>query len=161
MVASALAFASGTVLVRVSLAPDSKWVLIVASAAALVQALLLTLRPVEKARKHNDLARDFITLEKQVARRQDPMSQDGLNAFESERLTIEAQEPPIARILDVMCHNELLRAYGRESEKKPVSWSQRVTANLRSEYSEPWRFWKLLKVWLFRRRHEQNERFAG
>ena len=160
-VAVSLAFASGTVLVRVSLAEDSQWVLIVASVSALAQALLLTLQPGQKARKHNDLARDFIALEKQVTRRQNQVSQDRLDAFTSERLTIESREPPVARILDAMCHNEMLRAYGRESEERPISWFQRLTANLRSEYSEPWRRWKALRVWLSRRRHEQDERYAG
>ena len=133
-VAVSLAFASGTVLVRVSLAVDSKWVLIVASVSALAQALLLTLQQGQKARKHNDLARDFIALEKQVTRRQNQISQDRLDAFTSKRLTIESREPPVARILDAMCHNEMLRAYGRENEQRPVSWFQRLTANLRSEY---------------------------
>ena len=160
-VAVSLAFASGTVLVRVSLAVDSKWVLIVASVSALAQALLLTLQPGQKARKHNDLARDFIALEKQVTRRQNQISQDRLDAFTSERLTIESREPPVARILDAMCHNEMLRAYDRGDEERPVSWFQRLTANLRSEYNEPGRRWKALKVWLSRRRHEQNERYVG
>ena len=134
--AVAVAFASGTVLVRVA-QPDSIWVLVAATVSAVTQALLLTLQPSQKARKHNDLARDFISLETQIATRQACLTTTILGEFMAKRLMIEAGEPPVARILDVICHNDLLMAYGQDDEKKPISWLQRLTANLRSEYNEP------------------------
>ncbi len=46
-----------------------------------------------------------------------------------ERLEIEADEPPIKRVLDTLCHNELARAIGEPSQEKPVRFLQRLFAN--------------------------------
>ena len=130
----ALIAASTTVLVRVAW-PDSVAVLVVASVSVLAQALALTWTPGRRARQHNEIARSFIDLEqKMVLGARDELS---FHKFQAARLRIEAGEPPIARIVDVMCHNELARAYGQGEYEKRVSRFQRVTSHFRSEYIEP------------------------
>jgi hypothetical protein len=58
---------------------------------------------------------------------------DRLPGIAAERLFIEADEPPILHILDVLCHNELMSAYGCEwDELIYVPWYQRLQAPLRS-----------------------------
>ena len=48
-----------------------------------------------------------------------------------ERLAIEAEEPPVLRVLDTLCHNELTRAmgYGQEYQAK-VGFFQRLFAQI-------------------------------
>jgi hypothetical protein len=40
-----------------------------------------------------------------------------LAAFTARRLEIEADEPPILKVLDSVCHNELLRAMGYDKSE--------------------------------------------
>ena len=47
-----------------------------------------------------------------------------------ERLLLETDEPPVKRYLDVMCHNELVRALGYAEEHHwPLKWWQRAIAH--------------------------------
>jgi hypothetical protein len=77
-----------------------------------------------KARLHNDLERRFLELEKCTISNKNP-TQDDIISFESSRLEIEADEPPILKVLDIICHNELSRALGYDkSNFYHVSWYQ-------------------------------------
>ena len=50
--------------------------------------------------------------------------------LKARRLQIEATEPPILRVLDAMCHNELLTALGGdEGQRARVTRLQRWLAN--------------------------------
>ena len=83
-----------------------------------------------KARQHGDPARRLMALERPLV--EIGAAPTGAALVESirERLDIEADEPPIRRILDTLCHNELWRAMGYpESEMVPVSFLQRLFAN--------------------------------
>ena len=81
------------------------------------------------ARLHSDLARRFIELEKEFLPEK-ATTRAELDRLEAARLTIEADEPPILRILDSVCHNELLRAMGYEDEVfLKIFWFQRLFAN--------------------------------
>ena len=55
------------------------------------------------ARQHNDLAREFIGLERDLVRVGD-VTPERLAELTARRLDIEAAEPPILRVLDAMCH---------------------------------------------------------
>ena len=82
------------------------------------------------ARLHFDLSRRFIALEKNMMLRSVPIAQDYSEIWAA-RLDIEADEPLIKRLVDVMCHNELIRAQGLdESHCKDVPFIKRVTAHL-------------------------------
>jgi len=47
------------------------------------------------------------------------------------RLAIESDEPPTLRVLDSLCHNEVLRALGQEAHRVgPISGWQRLFAHV-------------------------------
>lgn len=83
---------------------------------ALLVALLTTLdqvmRTARKARIHSALAVRFCQLEREMARIGPAVLNARLNDFTAQRLEIEQDEPPVLRVLDVICHNELCRAMG-------------------------------------------------
>lgn len=90
----------------------------------------LVVGSMRKAWLHADLARRFIVLEQKLVAQQAEPTADALLEVERERLAIEADEPPIRRVLDTLCHNELWRAMGYpESQVAPVSFFQRVFAH--------------------------------
>ena len=81
------------------------------------------------ARLHSDLARRFMELERELERMKDP-TEDALLEARSSRLRIEVEEPPIYRILDILCHNELVIACGLcRSEIYEVPWWTRIRAH--------------------------------
>ncbi len=82
----------------------------------------------EKARLHNDLAREFIDLEIAFEKTGGALSREQLTEFTTQRLRIEAKEPPILRVLDLQCHNELCRAIGRTDECVSIGPFQRFFA---------------------------------
>ena len=48
--------------------------------------------------------------------------------IENRRLAIEQDEPPIYRVVDTLCHNEMLRRMNRENEQILVPVWMRITA---------------------------------
>lgn len=77
-------------------------------------------------RLHSDLTRRFNELEREMTQAGD-FNEAQLRTFISKRLEIEADEPPILRVLDSICHNELMRAMGHEkSELLKIGWLQRL-----------------------------------
>ena len=78
----------------------------------------------EKARLHHDLARRFTLLQKKISvSPEDNKYKD----YYSERLDIEADEPPVRSILNMMCYNEILRAKGYPLEDQvTIKWYQRL-----------------------------------
>ncbi len=81
--------------------------------AALVSALAgldLVIGSARKARKHDILKYRFIALEARMiaAGSLDETQPDWL----TERLMIESEEPPVLRVLDTICHNDLMRSMG-------------------------------------------------
>lgn len=103
-------------------------------AAVTVMALAyLVAGSLRKARLHTDLGRRFIALERRLVAAGSSPSDAALVEATQERLAIESDEPPVLRVLrvlDTLCHNELLRAMGYpRSEFVPVSAPQRLLAN--------------------------------
>lgn len=90
-----------------------------------------------KAGLHARFVRDFTHLEKRL--RTDD-SAETITAVEQERLEIETAEPPVMLALDSICHNELLVAMDLDSEDQrvPITWFERLTANLRSYGHRRW-----------------------
>ena len=82
----------------------------------------------QNASRHALLVRDFTRIEQCLV---GDTSDDAVRSATLERLEIEATEPPVLRVLDVICHNELLRAMGYDDprERVKVSWFQRTAAN--------------------------------
>ena len=82
------------------------------------------------ARLHNDLSRRFIDLERRMELEEEPIDAQSLAKYKANRLEIETDEPPVHRVLDMMCHNELLRAMGYDkSHFARIRFHQRVLAH--------------------------------
>lgn len=75
-----------------------------------------------------NLPKKFIHLEREIALVGEP-TDDNLRKFTACRLEIEAEEPPILRTLDRLCHNEMLRAEGHSLDKiVRVPWLEKRLA---------------------------------
>lgn len=103
------------------------WTAVAAAVAAGGAAAAVVVGPDRRAREHDGLAREFIALEREMALAEcDP---ERLAEWQAKRLEIEAAEPPILRVLDALCHDELIRAYGYdEAHRSNVTALQRWLA---------------------------------
>lgn len=100
-------------------------------AVACISGLKLVFALGVKANRHAQFVKDFTRLEKRLYGDE---SAETVAAVTRDRLDIEAAEPPVKRVLDIICHNELLVAMGYEGEtlqreRVPLTWFQRLTAN--------------------------------
>lgn len=82
-----------------------------ATLVTILSSINLVIGTVRMARLHEDLARRFIDLEKAIILAGD-FNAEQYATFVANRLDIEACEPPILRVLDSMCHNEMMRSMG-------------------------------------------------
>lgn len=97
---------------------------------AILSAINLVVGPAQGARLHAELAKRFAKLEYDVVRTQN-VDEDASNKFVAERLLIESDEPPIMRVLDTICHNELCEAMGYDvCEFYRVGWFQALFAHI-------------------------------
>jgi len=82
-----------------------------------------------KTTLHSGLVKRFIALEKKIVKVGDNIDDDTLNNFTTERLDIEANEPPILRGLDCICHNQLMRSMGYDKKDfVTIRWYQRLVS---------------------------------
>ncbi|MGE4528704.1 MAG: hypothetical protein AB7D00_10090 [Rhodospirillaceae bacterium] len=99
------------------------------SAIAIISALELILGCARKHYLHQDLSKRFKTLEAEIIDTAEP-TDDDLRRWTQRRLKIEEDEPTKLSILDVMCHNELVRADGCDSDDFwEIGPIQRLLAN--------------------------------
>ena len=111
---------------------NNNWASAAGFAVIVISGLKLVFAFGAKAGRHAQFVKDFTRLEKRLS---PGISDDEIAAVRRERLDIEVTEPPVMRVLDVICHNELLVAMGYEGEtlqreRVPLTWFQRRTANL-------------------------------
>ena len=109
------------------LAEFSAWQVSTAAVATAVFSVLdIVFMPERTARLHNELARDFIALEQDMLRIPPDPPQDDVTALVARRLAIEMREPPHLRALNLMCHNELVKAMGAPADNYvDIPWYQR------------------------------------
>lgn len=86
--------------------------LLTASVAALAGATELVFGPARAARRYDSLAVSFLALEKDLLRAGPSLTAEILVGLQSRRLDLEAAEPPVYRVLDAVCHDELVTALG-------------------------------------------------
>lgn len=92
-------------------------------------AVSLVVGASQRARLHADLARRYFFLEREIVLAVDP-TEELLRSWMAKRLEIEADEPPILRIVDTLCHNELAHAMGYGSERLyRVPWYLHLTGH--------------------------------
>lgn len=121
-----------------SLPAPNSLVLIIALTVTLAGALSVAFGFSERARTANDLYRRFAALAHQMAAHPAPGTAE-LRTWKAERLMIEADEPPIISVLNVLCHNAEMRARGYGDEHRfRVRWWQRLCANVISLPPTDW-----------------------
>ncbi len=112
----------------------SGWPLLLQLAGPLLAAVLVGVALVyqvsAKSTLHNRLKREFIALEQSMLRHGDSVPPEVLADLTHRRLEIEADEPPILRVLDTICYNDVVWAMGLDpkNQMRPVTPIQRMLA---------------------------------
>ena len=104
------------------------WVrLSAASVTALAGATEVVFGFARAARRHDSLAVSFLDLEKDLVCAGPSLTPEVLVELQSRRLDLEAVEPPVYRVLDAVCHDELVTALGMDpSQRSNVTRWQRL-----------------------------------
>jgi hypothetical protein len=98
--------------------------LVASGVVTVISAINLVVGSSQRARKHDDLARQFTVLEREMI---GEVSEDRLAYMKRARLEIEAEEPPVMHVLNCICHNEQMRAEGYPKEDLAnIRWWQRA-----------------------------------
>lgn len=92
-------------------------------------AVDLVLRTVAKSRLHHDLSNEFMELEKEIIRSFQPTRSD-IAEWKARVIDIETREPPRKKVLNILMHNEVCLATGREEYLYKVGWIRRFFAHL-------------------------------
>jgi len=130
MTTSAMAVIFGSATMAALLAQaDQRYAITAAAIVTIFAAADLVIGSARMARLHTDLAKRFIVLEQAVQKPNKPTANQ-ITTWNSSRLDIEAEEPPVLRALDSICHNELLRAMGIKKGAVTITWYQRLFAQL-------------------------------
>ena len=104
--------------------------LVIPLVATLITGVALVFQVGPKAAHHESLKRRFNVLEQRLIKHRHSLSEELLRELQQERLIIEADEPPVLRVLDTLCHNELVWAMNLdEKETKEVTSPQRLFAH--------------------------------
>lgn len=125
-------FIAGIVILELTGAKSPEWVKWFAAVAAILGAFDLVVGYGHRANQHRDLKRRFCVLERKLI--QGDATQ--LQQLMGERSEIEADEPPVLRALDALCHNEMCAASGLSRTNpeecthfRKVHWFKHATAN--------------------------------
>ena len=103
--------------------------LIIPLTATLMTGIALVFQVGAKSALHASLKRRFIALERRLIRHRQNFLETLLDELTQDRLTIEADEPPVLRVLDTMCHNDVVWAMGLDRKKVvPITFCQRLFA---------------------------------
>lgn len=103
---------------------------VVASSASIVR------RFGAMANLHDCLYKDFIELQQELVRMQDP-SKGNLGVLESEVLAVESREPPIYSALNRHCHNQICRIDEEFDSIQPLRWFHVLLMNVRPFHNLP------------------------
>ncbi len=95
--------------------------ILIAFTISVTGALDLMIGTSRRSNQHAELAREFILLEAMFVT-SEPIDERTLADLISKRLLIESREPPVMRLLDTLCHFELLRAMGDAAEHPLIPW---------------------------------------
>ncbi|MEX3982827.1 hypothetical protein AB4Y45_28030 [Paraburkholderia sp. EG287A] len=124
-----LAVIFGSTAVYGVLDADQHAVALVASGAVtIISAVNLVVGSSQRARKHDDFARQFSALERDMVGDE---SEEKLAQMKRRRLEIEAEEPPVMHVLNCICHNEQMRSEGYDREDlAKIRWWQRLFSQI-------------------------------
>lgn len=104
-----------------------KVVAIIASGVVtVVSSINLVVGSAQRGRDHTDFMRKYVELEKSML---GEATQQRLLELKERRLSIEAEEPPVMRVLNMICYRELMRATGYPKDQWPkIGWFQSCVA---------------------------------
>lgn len=126
---SALSLLFGSAAIYLVLKDHETLTVIAAAVVAVASTVDLVVNTSRMAHLHSDLCRRFIELEKTMVLHANRTTDD-YNRIWAARLDIEKDEPPIKRIVDIICHNELVFAGGYdESCYQPIPLYKRLSAH--------------------------------
>ena len=101
-----------------------------AVATSVLIGLSLVGRVGTKANDHNDLKRRFIRLQQRMERDHGEVDEALVGELAEERLAIEADEPPINRVVHARCYNEVVKSLKtvQDTDKRfiKIRWWHRV-----------------------------------
>ncbi|MFM8332628.1 MAG: hypothetical protein ACKN9T_13140 [Candidatus Methylumidiphilus sp.] len=93
----------------------------------IITTVELIIGTTRKSVLHESLKRRFINLEQEIMNTEETKTKQKYTKFYKERLFIETDEPPPLRVLDAICHNELMRSMGYDkSGLATIKWYQRL-----------------------------------
>jgi len=101
------------------------WITAFALIVVFFSAIDLIIAPDKAARMHGDLSKEFFNLEKSIIITKN-ITEEAVIDLQAKRLDIEMTEPPVKRVLDAICHNELCRAMGIKNCSVEIKWYQRI-----------------------------------
>ena len=103
-----------------------------AATAAVLAALDLTFGMSRRATTHASLAQQFAQLEREMVPHEHDENVDAAVAtgFRQRRLEIEETEPPKLRVIDLLCHNELVTSTNRHEKLYPVGLVRRCVGHV-------------------------------
>lgn len=109
------------------------WMVVLSIVAALLSVWDMVVGYSSKAGLHRDLKLRFGELEISILQGDD--SATTWQDHQIRRLKIEQDEPAIYRVLDTLCHNEMIRAEGvcrimHKDQFKKVNWWKQMTRHL-------------------------------
>jgi hypothetical protein len=119
---------AGSVLFALAIPGEmASWMVCLAVLASILTACDMVIGYATVANRHAMLRARFCDLEISVLSAQDPAA---FNACQLDRLTIERDEPPVYRALDLYCYAELCAAEGRERPANfpPLRWFHALTS---------------------------------
>ena len=89
------------------------WLIVIPSViVTIVSALDLVVGTAAKSGEYTALYRRFIELEQEMISSHGKCTEEDIARWTEARLNIEIDEPPIMRIVDILCHNETARSIG-------------------------------------------------
>ena len=116
---------------------EQPWAWVPVVVVAVVGLADLIYDSARKATEHAVMKREFVLLERRMTLAES--SEDALKEMVAARLEIEADEPPIKRILIKMAYNDVLRSMGYPPDKKlRLRWIQRVLAQFVDIGTDSW-----------------------
>ncbi len=131
--ALSLIFGSSTLFVLFYEMPSEQlsWTKVIPAIVGAVSIMALVYEAPRMARLHSELARKYIELEQKMISVEPPADESGLKQFQAQKLEIEVDEPPIHRVLDLLCRNEMIHASGYDKAKLyPATRFERLTAQI-------------------------------
>lgn len=103
----------------------AEWLKVVSALAAILAAMDMVVGYSKRAALHGNLRERFAMLE--IAMIDGDTQESTWLKHQRERLLIEKDEPPIYKVLDNLCRNELLETEGYTREKAPEQFFQATT----------------------------------